>query len=118
MLYWFMKFEVVFFKTGTKNPIIDFILSLDEELQLDVFALFKRLEENPFSLGSLSKKITGVKNLFELRIKGRNIIVRFFYCYRKNKIIIVLHGVIKKSQKTPAKELQLAIKRKKEIENE
>ena len=51
-----MKFEVVFFKTGTKNPIIDFILSLDEELQLDVFALFKRLEENPFSLGSLSKK--------------------------------------------------------------
>ncbi len=97
---------------------MEFILSLEEETQLDIFALLKRMEENPFSLGSLSKKIKGVKNLFELRIKGRNIIIRFFYCYKKNKIIVVLHGFIKKSQKTPDQELEIAIKRKKEVENE
>ena len=83
-----------------------------------ILALFRRVEENPFSLGALTKKITGTKNLFELRVKGKNIIVRFFYCYKKNKIIIVLHGFVKKSQKIPPKELALAIKRKKEIENE
>ncbi len=113
-----MKFEIEFYKKDRHNPIMDFILSLDERLQLDILALFRRMEENPFTLGSLSKKIKGAKNLFELRIKGKYVIVRLFYCYRKNKIIIVLHGFIKKSQKTPRKELDIAIKRKKEIENE
>ncbi|GBD91799.1 hypothetical protein BMS3Abin04_02531 [bacterium BMS3Abin04] len=113
-----MKFEVEFYKHGNKNPISDFILSLDEKLQLDTFALLRKLEENPFVLGSMSKKIKGVKNLFELRIKGQYIIVRLFYCYKRNRIIIVLHGFVKKSQKTPKKELDIAIKRKREIENE
>lgn len=113
-----MKFEIKFYRKGNRNKIMDFILSLEEDTQLDIFALLKRMEENPFSLGSLSKKIKSVKNLFELRIKGRNIIIRFFYCYKKNKIIVVLHGFIKKSQKTPDQELEIAIKRKKEVENE
>ncbi len=113
-----MKFEILFYKKRKRNPIMDFILSLDENLQLDILALLRRLEENPFSLGSLSKKIASVKNLFELRVKGKNITIRLFYCYRKNQIIIILHGFVKKSQKTPAKELEIAIKRKKEIENE
>jgi len=43
------------------------------------------MEENPFALGSLSKKIRGIKGLFELRIKGKNVIIRFFYCYKKIK---------------------------------
>lgn len=97
---------------------MDFILSLDEDFQLDIFALLKRLEADPFSLGSLSKKIKGVKNLFEIRVRGKNRIVRLFYCFKKDQIIIVLHGFVKKSQKTPSKELELAIERKKEIENE
>jgi len=113
-----MKFEVIFYRKKNKNPIMDFILSLDEDFQLDIFALLKKLESDPFSLSSLSKKIKGIKNLFEIRVKGKNRIVRFFYCFKKNQIIIVLHGFIKKSQKTPLKELSIAIKRKKEIENE
>lgn len=76
------------------------------------------MEENPFTLGSLSKKIKGIKGLFELRIKGKNTIIRFFYCYKKNKIIIVLNGFVKKTQKIPTKELEIAIKRKKENEDE
>lgn len=113
-----MKFEVQFYKKGNRNPIMNFVLSLDEQTQLDILALFRKMEENPFELGSLSKKIKRIKNLFELRIKGKNIIIRFFYCYRKNKIIIILHGFIKKTQKLPVKELEIAIKRKKEFENE
>ena len=95
---------------------MDFILSLQEELQLDIFAALKKLEENPFGIGSLSKKIEGVPNLFELRIRGKDNIVRLFYCFQKNRIIIVLHGFVKKTQKIPRRELELAIQRKKEIE--
>ncbi len=40
---------------------------------------------------------------------------RIIFCVLKERIIL-LHGFIKKTQKTPAKELKLAISRKKEIE--
>ena len=82
-----MIFTVEFYRRGENNPVRDFILSLDEELQLDVYAVLRRLEHNPFSLGSLSKKIEGVKNLFEVRVKGRNRAVRVFYCFKKGRII-------------------------------
>jgi len=97
---------------------MDFILSLQEDLQLDVLAALRKLEENPFTLRNLSKKIEGIDNLFELRIRGRNNIVRLFYCYLRGRVIIVLHGFIKKSHKIPLKELEIAKQRKKEVELE
>jgi phage-related protein len=113
-----MEFEIQFYRKSNRNHILDFILSLDEEAKLDILAIFRKMEETPFALGSLSKKVKNVKNLFELKIRAKNVTIRFFYCYKKNKIIIILHGFVKKSQKIPSKELEIAIKRKKEIENE
>lgn len=113
-----MKFDIEFYKKNNKNYIMDFILSLDEEVQLDILALLRKMEDDPFSLGQMSKKIKGIKNLFELRIKGRNIIIRLFYCFLQNRIIIILHGFVKKTQTIPQKELDIAVKRKKGIENE
>jgi len=55
--------------------------------------------------------------LFEIRAKGAEGIGRSIYCYQKGEMIIILHSFIKKDQKTPKKDLELAIKRKKEIEN-
>ncbi len=54
-------------------------------------------------------------NLYEVRSKisaGRE--VRVLFCIVVNEMIL-LHGFIKKSQKTPDKDLQLARKRKKEV---
>tara|TARA_B100000315_G_scaffold148518_1_gene137383 strand:- start:1755 stop:2093 length:339 start_codon:yes stop_codon:yes gene_type:complete len=53
--------------------------------------------------------------LFELRVKGKEGIARVFYCTRIGKRIVMLHMFIKKSQKTPKKELQIAIKRMNEV---
>ncbi|TCD47559.1 type II toxin-antitoxin system RelE/ParE family toxin [Chlorobium sp. N1] len=53
--------------------------------------------------------------LFEMRPKGRDGIGRAFYCYVKGKKIIVLHAFIKKTQKTPLKEMRLARKRLEEV---
>lgn len=55
--------------------------------------------------------------LFELRLKSAEGIARVFYCTLIGKRILVLHHFIKKTDKTPAKELDLARKRKKEIEH-
>jgi phage-related protein len=49
--------------------------------------------------------------LFEMRLKSREGISRVFYCTKIGKRIIILHYFIKKSQKTPDKELDIARKR-------
>ncbi len=55
--------------------------------------------------------------LFEVRTKAKEGIGRSIYCYKKGQKIIILHSFVKKEQKTPKKDLQIALKRKKEIDN-
>jgi phage-related protein len=113
-----MRFIVEFFKRGGKSPVSDFILSLDEDLRLDVYAVLRRLEEDPFSLGPMSKKLEGTRNLFEVKVRGRNRAVRVFYCFKKDRTVVLLHGFVKKTDKTPRRELAIALQRMKEIQNE
>lgn len=53
--------------------------------------------------------------LYEIRAKGKEGIGRSVYCMAKGQEIVILHSFIKKSQKTPKKDLDLAKKRMKEI---
>lgn len=55
--------------------------------------------------------------LFELRVKSKEGIVRVFFCTKIGKKIIMLHSFIKKSQKTPKKEIKTAKSRMKEVLN-
>ena len=55
--------------------------------------------------------------LFKMRAKGREGIGRAFFCTLVGRRIVILHGFIKKTQQTPAKELKLARKRLKEIQH-
>lgn len=48
-------------------------------------------------------------NLYELRARGQQEI-RILYCYKNNNAVIV-HIFIKKTQKTPRKEIKIALKR-------
>ena len=52
--------------------------------------------------------------LWEVRSNLQGKIARVFFCIENSKMIL-LHGIIKKSQKTPQKDLELARKRMKEI---
>ena len=55
--------------------------------------------------------------LFELRPRGREGIGRAFYCFVVNHRIVILHAFIKKTQETPERELKIARKRLKEVQN-
>ncbi|WP_339916710.1 type II toxin-antitoxin system RelE/ParE family toxin [Photorhabdus stackebrandtii] len=48
------------------------------------------------------------KGLFEIRAKAQEGIGRGLFCYLQGSNIIALHAFIKKSQKTPKKDLDLA----------
>ena len=53
--------------------------------------------------------------LFELRIKAAEGIARVFYCTVIDRRIVFLHSFVKKAEKTPPKELEVARRRMKEV---
>jgi len=57
------------------------------------------------------------ERLFELRLKAGEGIARVLYCTMIGKRTMILHQFIKKSDKTPPKELALARRRMKEVKN-
>jgi phage-related protein len=55
--------------------------------------------------------------LFELRPRGRGGIGRAFYCFVVGQRIVILHAFVKKTQETPERELRIARRRMKEVQN-
>ena len=57
------------------------------------------------------------EGLFELRLRSTEGIARIFYCTMIGKKIMILYQFMKKTDKTPPKELALARRRMKEVKN-
>jgi phage-related protein len=66
------------------------------------------------NLGMPHTRSMGEK-FFEIRLKSKEGISRVFYCTKTGERIIMLHIFIKKSEKTPEKELRVARERLKEV---
>jgi len=56
--------------------------------------------------------------LFELRLKATEGIARVFFCTVVGRQIVMLHQFVKKSEKTPKRELNIARNRMREISND
>ncbi|MEI7810179.1 MAG: type II toxin-antitoxin system RelE/ParE family toxin [bacterium] len=90
------------------GEIDKFILKLDPQTQAKVLRYLELLECYGNKLGMpYSKSLHG--GLFELRIIGSKQ-VRIIYCFHKNKAYLV-NAFIKKTNKIPKKEIDLALKR-------
>ena len=57
------------------------------------------------------------QGLFELRLKAAEGIARVLYCAVVDRQIVMLHQFVKKTDKTPAEELETARRRMKELKN-
>ena len=69
------------------------------------------------NLGEPHTKAFG-DGLFELRLKGAEGIAPVFFCTLIGKRIVMLHSFIKKTDRTPKRELDVAQARLKEIKHE
>jgi len=87
------------------NSVETFIESLPEKEIAKVIRTVELLKEFGNKLGMPHSKHID-NGLLELRIRGKREI-RIFYCFYKNKAVL-LHACIKKTQKTPVKELNKA----------
>jgi phage-related protein len=56
------------------------------------------------------EQITGYDGLFAIRIEFESNIFRIFCCFDKGNLVVLLNGFQKKTQKTPKKEIDRAVK--------
>ena len=64
------------------------------------------------------KHLENTDGLYEILVQVGNDIFRIFCFFDKGQLVILANGFHKKSQKTPKKEIELALKIKEEYENE
>lgn len=102
------KFSVEFYtKENGEKPAKDFLLSVDKKMRAKLSRIIAVMEES----GSLlrepySKHLED--GIFEIRGKVGNNISRVLYFFYVGNKIILTNGFVKKTQKTPRKEIELA----------
>jgi phage-related protein len=105
-----MRYSIVYYSQEVQEEI----MNLPVTLQARFIGLTDRMMEHGPNLGLPHTNSFG-GGLFELRLKGAEGIARVFFCLIVKQQIVMLHGFIKKTQKTPDKELKLAKQRMKEF---
>jgi phage-related protein len=108
----FKKLPAVFYRTGTgREPVREWLKELDPADRKVVGDDIRDCEFAwPVGL-PLCRPITGRRGLWEIRsnLPGRRI-ARVLFCIEHGHMIL-LHGFIKKSQRTPEREVDLAVQR-------
>lgn len=105
---------IYYISVTSENPVSDFLDSLQQQTQSKVLRVFHNIEE--YGLKSIIphiKKLSGTP-FWEIRILGQDSI-RVIYVVVVEYQVLVLYGFIKKTQKTPLKELEIANKRYQQI---
>lgn len=109
--------QAVFYVTETgKRPVREWLMELSRQDRKSIGEDIATLEFCwPVGMPKCSS-IKGVKGLYEIRSdisSGR--IARVFFALTGNNMVL-LHGFVKKTQKTPDKELKIASARMKEVQ--
>ena len=108
------EYRIYYFKNKKgAEPVRDYINSFTLKIQAKIYKFLDVLERKninmPFPFSSHIKD-----KIFELRIQhGSNRYRIFYFIY--NKRIILLHGIVKKTEKIPPAELAIAEKNMKEF---
>ena len=105
----------VFFrsKNGTE-PVRAWLVALPKEIRLEIGSDIERVQWR----WPVSKPLVGALGggLYEVRVGVDGNIYRVFFCIVGSDMVL-LHGFMKKTQKTPEKELALARDRQKELKS-
>lgn len=109
-------FDVEFYRLPNgKAPVEEFLDSLNVKMRNKALNSLVLLEEFGNTLREPHSKPIG-DGIFELRIKFASDITRIFYFFYVGNKIVLTNGFIKKTQKTPPAEIELAKKYKEDYE--
>lgn len=106
-----MKWSVEFLDNNVKSILY--------ALPLDMRAHFERIVQLIEDHGLAGMREPYVKHLegslWEMRLRGRDGIARAAYVTVKERRVVVVHVFKKKTQKTPRRDIEMALKKAKEI---
>ncbi|MHC9062459.1 type II toxin-antitoxin system RelE/ParE family toxin [Nitrospira sp. CMX1] len=108
-----MDYTIAYYSEAVQNDI----LALPDTLAARYIVLTRRMIVLGPNLGAPHTKAFG-HGLFELRLKGAEGIARVFFCTLVGKRIVMLHSFVKKSEKTPLRDREIAEMRMKEVKRE
>jgi phage-related protein len=104
--------KVTFFSNKVKAETFAF----PDSILADLLHILELVEQHGPNLGKPHTAPMGV-GLFEIRAKGREGIARSLFCTVAGQEVVILNSFIKKTQKTPPREIDKARKRMKELHN-
>ena len=104
------KYDIEFYsKENGEEPAREFILELDEKMQAKMLKIIDLLEVNgPQMRLPYSESLED--GIFEIRAKQSSNITRVLYFFAVGRKIILTNGFVKKTRKTPKREIKLAKK--------
>ena len=104
-----MKRTVVFYNTADgKCPVRDFLDSLTGKVAQKIAWVLRLIEDLDVIPSTYFKKLTGTEEIWECRIKFGSNAYRILCFFAENSVVVLTHGFVKKSQKTPESEIEKA----------
>ncbi len=91
-----------------KNHFKDFVKQQRPRVQEKIMHTLYLLEDLKQVPATYLRKIEGANGLYEIRIQFASDIFRIFCFFDSGRLIVVLSGFQKKTQKTPKKEIEKA----------
>lgn len=106
--------NIIFYKDYFQK----FFAKQKEKVKDKIIWTFDLIEELPKVPETYLKHIENTNGLYEIRVQISSDIFRIFCFFDKGQLVVIINGFQKKSQKTPKKEIEKAIKIKQEYEKE
>lgn len=106
--------EVVFYR----SYFLDFYSSLSDKARLKVDWTLQLIETTERVPSKFLKSMTGSEGLYKIRVLVGTDALRIFCFFDEGKLVVLINGFNKKTQKTPRQELERAVRLRKQYYDE
>lgn len=96
------------------DNVAEQVAAWPRSIRASFLRIAETMQEQGPNIGMPHTRAMGA-GLFEVRAKGREGIARAFYCTIVGQRIVILHAIVKKTEQTPARDLETARTRQREI---
>jgi phage-related protein len=103
--------------TFYKSYFQDFFIEQNKKVRAKIVWTLDLIEDLQRVPETYLKHIENTEGLYEIRIQLGNDIFRIFCFFDQGQLVVLANGFQKKTQKTPKKEIEMALKIKSEYEN-
>ena len=110
--------EIHFYRTASGDcPVEEFLDSLGPKQTQKVTWVLQVVKDLPMVPKQYFKKLEGTDDLWEVRAEFGGDAFRLLGFWDAGRLVVLTNGFAKKTQKTPAREIELAAQRKRDYLN-